>query len=533
MIPRPPLLRALAPVMTSVRLLFSPPPTRAVNCFLFPPSVRSAGNGGVSPTVGEGLAVARLCMRAGVGNGSSVHCGPPPTEEEEEEEFEVGGGDDALVEAELEAVWAVGEECDRRFSNHWENGAHFITHFLATARGHPVLAQRLERFPLLSESYEAMLPAQRREMLEGVVKGVLEMRGGLEQLVGHRDAVRDASFMEPPPPPPPPDGGGGFIRPIQFTYRDPVKIDWKEAQGETQRELRHRMQVDALWGGNGAEEVEEVGEVGEVEEEEEQEQVGEQEVGRERGEGLGLGPHVCAPLGQESSTPGSVRQLQYHTRGKYVLELPLAHAWFLTVRQKAALAEEGVFTLRQLLTHFPRAYLDFSAATAPLQDGQQVALIGQVEAVSVSARGPRHAFSQMQVAVGGGYRISHEKWMNSRWPAAMAGHLRKEFPVGALVCLNGKVSHRGGTAFELKPGEVKRVEEGGEAGDEVVGCVYPAKGAVTPQMFRNALKRVCADLPADMDPLGSILIEGALSLRDAYVGIHGGGAAGRRRRATA
>ena len=139
-----------------------------------------------SPTDTKGLSVARLRMQAGVGNGSAVHWGPLPADEGEEVEAEEGGGDDALVAAELEAVMAIGEECDRLFVNHWGGREYFIAHFLSTARSHPVLAARLERFPLLSESYEAMLPAQRREMLEGVAKGVMDMRGGLDDLVAHR-----------------------------------------------------------------------------------------------------------------------------------------------------------------------------------------------------------------------------------------------------------------------------------------------------------------------------------------------------------
>ena len=106
-------------------------------------------------------------------------------------------------------------------------------------------------------------------------------------------------------------------------------------------------------------------------------------------------------------------------------------------RKVEALAEVGLFTLNDLLEHFPRRYLDRSTVsyTTELQKDKQATIVGKVTGTQMR-RGRKRSYFEMVIADERGFLKC--RWFNG------ANWIQKRFNKGDMVAVSGKVDFYGG-----------------------------------------------------------------------------------------
>jgi ATP-dependent DNA helicase RecG len=164
------------------------------------------------------------------------------------------------------------------------------------------------------------------------------------------------------------------------------------------------------------------------------------------------------------------------------LDLPLARAGLPGLGPGAAraLARKGVRTLRDLLEHVPRAYLDLST-TKPIRDlriGEQATVVGQVRRVEGRyLRGGKH---MLTVRVGDGTGYVDVVFWNQPFRA-------RAYPEGALVAVAGRFERRAGR-LQAGSGAIVEVLRGGPGVHTGrIVPVHPATEGVSPAMIRRAV----------------------------------------------
>ena len=106
-------------------------------------------------------------------------------------------------------------------------------------------------------------------------------------------------------------------------------------------------------------------------------------------------------------------------------------------KKAEALNEIGVFTIADLLEHYPRRYLDRSTIsyTTDLQKDMNVTVVGKVSGAQMR-RGRKRAYFEMVVADERGFLKC--RWFNgAKW-------IQKRFKKGDIVAVSGKVDFYGG-----------------------------------------------------------------------------------------
>ncbi|VVB03743.1 unnamed protein product [Arabis nemorensis] len=220
----------------------------------------------------------------------------------------------------------------------------------------------------------------------------------------------------------------------------------------------------------------------------------------------------------------------------------------LSKRQSNQLDSCGFHTIRKLLHHFPRTYVDLQNAHVDIEDGQYLIFVGKV----VSSKGVRasSSFSFLEVIVScevsGRDRTSENLSYNAddKGGKRFFLHLKKFFRgarfawqpflnkiqekhrPGDLVCVSGKVkAMHPGNHFEMREYNIDVLKDEEESSLQVQGRpypIYPSKGELKPKFLSDIISRALQVLPANMDPLPKEIttVFGLPSLRDAYVGIH-------------
>ena len=106
-------------------------------------------------------------------------------------------------------------------------------------------------------------------------------------------------------------------------------------------------------------------------------------------------------------------------------------------RKAEALNEIGIFTLSDLLEHYPRRYLDRSTVTftTDLQKDMQATVVGKVSGTQMR-RGRKRSYFEMVVADERGFLKC--RWFNgAKW-------IQKRFKKGDIVAVSGKIDFYGG-----------------------------------------------------------------------------------------
>jgi len=140
-------------------------------------------------------------------------------------------------------------------------------------------------------------------------------------------------------------------------------------------------------------------------------------------------------------------------------------------RKTEALAEAGLFTVNDLLEHFPRRYLDRStvAFTNELQKDKQATVVGKVTALQMR-RGRKRSFFEMSIADERGYLKC--RWFNG------ANWIQKRFKKGDVVAVSGKVDFYGGFQMVHPDFDILNEEGTNPINTGIIVPLYPSGQAL-------------------------------------------------------
>ncbi|CAH2045910.1 unnamed protein product [Thlaspi arvense] len=220
----------------------------------------------------------------------------------------------------------------------------------------------------------------------------------------------------------------------------------------------------------------------------------------------------------------------------------------LSKRHSYQLDSCGFHTMRKLLHHFPRTYVDLQNAHVDIEDGQYLIFVGKI--LSSKAVRASSSFSFLEVIVscevtgkdrtlenlthnananGGKTFFLHLKrfFRGARftWQPFLYSIQEKHRP-GDLVCVSGKVKALPAeNHFEMKEYNIDVLRDEDESSLRVQGRpypIYPSKGGLAPKFLSDVISRVLRVLPTNMDPLPKEIttVFGLPSLHDAYIGMH-------------
>lgn len=181
-----------------------------------------------------------------------------------------------------------------------------------------------------------------------------------------------------------------------------------------------------------------------------------------------------------------------------------------------ALAGAGLRSVRDLLFHFPRRYIDRSRVepVSQLPVGEEVTVIATV--TSVSTRRPRARLTMTEALLNDGTGTIKAVWFNQAFRA-------RQLSVGAEVALSGKVERFKGST-QMKSPDVDVLSSGSAEGLKTgrVVPIHPNAGKVGSGWIRrgiwNALQR---SMPLDDPVPPDVLRKRKLASRtDAFTSIH-------------
>ncbi|KAL8471014.1 hypothetical protein ACS0TY_033547 [Phlomoides rotata] len=198
----------------------------------------------------------------------------------------------------------------------------------------------------------------------------------------------------------------------------------------------------------------------------------------------------------------------------------------ITKRQLSLLENSDFHTLRKLLQHFPRTYVDLQNAEVEIDD----ALLEVIVASEVSDHEPNSSGTADEA--------------DKRRKRTIYLHLKKFFRgarftctpflksiqgkhrEGDIVCVSGKVrSMHSKDHYEMREYSIDVVNEEGDSCVFAKGRpypIYPSKKGLSAEFIRDIISRALKTLPAYLDPLPKDVAQdfGLMSLSDAYIGIH-------------
>ncbi len=165
-------------------------------------------------------------------------------------------------------------------------------------------------------------------------------------------------------------------------------------------------------------------------------------------------------------------------------------------RRGSALEEYGIHTLRDLLFHLPRRYVDRSTITPinKLQVDQEVTVVGRVTGTRM-ARGKRRSYFEMVITDEQGFLKC--RWFNG------AHWVRKRFQKGEIVAVSGKVDFFNG--FQLVHPEFDILSEEGKnpVNTGIIVPLYPSGQVLqTVGLDSRGFRRILRPI---MDSLGTLL----------------------------
>ncbi|KAM3269722.1 ATP-dependent DNA helicase RECG, chloroplastic isoform X1 [Capsicum chacoense] len=227
----------------------------------------------------------------------------------------------------------------------------------------------------------------------------------------------------------------------------------------------------------------------------------------------------------------------------------------LSKRNSHQLENCGFHTVRKLLQHFPRTYVDLQNAQIGIEDGQYLIFIGKI----LSSRGIRASYSlsflevvvacdvvdneSLSTSEDDGADLMTDKTDNGRKRTVFL-HLKKFFrgtrftylpflksleekqKVGDIVCVSGKVRiMRSKNHYEMREYNMDVLQDENDPSFCAQGRpypIYPSKGGLSSNFLRDVISRTLKVLPSNIDPIPEDLAHdfGLLCLHDAYAGIH-------------
>ncbi|KAL9246275.1 hypothetical protein vseg_019831 [Gypsophila vaccaria] len=253
----------------------------------------------------------------------------------------------------------------------------------------------------------------------------------------------------------------------------------------------------------------------------------------------------CRSVSEEPSSPSV---LEHDLCAELTLDKPISCIEGLSKRHSRQLEDCEIHTLRKLLHHFPRSYADLHNSHFGIEDGQYIIFVGKV----LSSRAIKASFSlSFHEVIVCGEAVDHmvgpevdPGGLNNGEKRQIYLHLKKFFrgtrftsqgflkilenkhKEGAIVCASGKVKTTSKAGhYEMREYSLDFIENEGESSLPMKGRpypIYPSKGGLKPQFFKDIIARALQSLPPNIDPIPRDITRdfGLLSLNDAYIGIH-------------
>lgn len=216
------------------------------------------------------------------------------------------------------------------------------------------------------------------------------------------------------------------------------------------------------------------------------------------------------------------------------LELPLEKFISLQPRVQKRLLKLGIKTVRDLLYHFPRRYIDYSKILpiAHLMEGQMVTIQGTVKKISGRYAWGRRGMTIIELILEDASGTIPAIWFNQRY-------LLKTFHEGEHVSLSGKVN-RGKRGLYLLHPEHEILRESGSKNQELdsrftiqnsalrhtgrLVPVYSETAGLTSRWLRFLARQTLTKLPhqglPDPIPAKILVEENFMSLKNAFFAIH-------------
>lgn len=162
------------------------------------------------------------------------------------------------------------------------------------------------------------------------------------------------------------------------------------------------------------------------------------------------------------------------------------------------LAKLGIFTLGQLLEHYPRRY----------EDRSRLKLINQLEhkavetvtgkVVGTEEIKPRRGLTITKIAVADDTGVAYGVWFNQ-------AYVRKQYKTGDRVILSGRVERRNREVQILEP-EIELIDKGEAIHTGRIVPVYPLAENLSQRVFRTIIKQALEQVIGQIqDPLPAFL----------------------------
>ncbi len=166
-------------------------------------------------------------------------------------------------------------------------------------------------------------------------------------------------------------------------------------------------------------------------------------------------------------------------------------------RKTEALAEVGLFTVNDLLEHFPRRYLDRSTVsyTTDLQKDSQATIVGKVTGTQMR-RGRKRSYFEMVVADERGFLKC--RWFNgAKW-------IQKRFTKGDVIAVSGKVDFYGGFQMVHPDFDILSEEGTNPINTGIIVPLYPSgqklqSAGLDSRGFRRLLRPLMDGLEQHLD----------------------------------
>ncbi|XP_056696617.1 ATP-dependent DNA helicase homolog RECG, chloroplastic isoform X3 [Spinacia oleracea] len=229
------------------------------------------------------------------------------------------------------------------------------------------------------------------------------------------------------------------------------------------------------------------------------------------------------------------------------LDKPISSIKGLSKRHSTQLEDCDFHTLRKLLHHFPRTYADLQNSHMGIEDGQYLIFVGRIScsrAIKAS-----YSLSFLEVIVRGevdhvendvverddikdeGKKIIHfhlkKFFRGTRFTSqGFLWCLQKKHREGDIVCVSGKVkSTSKEDHYEMREYSLDVIENEDDPSVPIKGRpypIYPSKGGLKPQFFKDVMMRALQSLPTNIDPVPQDITTdvGIQGLHDAYIAIH-------------
>lgn len=214
-----------------------------------------------------------------------------------------------------------------------------------------------------------------------------------------------------------------------------------------------------------------------------------------------------APQAKKASLP-SIAELS-------ALYAPITVLQGIGPRNAQTLSRLGIFTLRDMLYHFPRRYDDYTRLKSinRLKYGEEVTVIGTVNDISTrQIRGGKQSIVEATITDGSGsLRIT---WFNQQWIA-------KRLSNGVQIVLSGKIDQYLGRLVMNSP-EWEHVDQQQLSTNRIVP-VYPLTAQISQRWLRHQLHQLVTYwAPRLPDPISDELRQSAelVDLSTALMQIH-------------